>query len=179
MHDEQKELFEILVAGSLNILFLALIAPLLWALGSPALALRLARGYGVLWIVIFLTGGVLVRAQEFFRVNLYDHPDAFVNSNLAASCLLQAGWSAFAALAVHHLVAGAPVWLALILHLTGFLSCLFAFFAVSSFYQGHIYKFISLPLALVCYVVFSAWTPSARALFGWFFDLFDRRAAAP
>jgi hypothetical protein len=93
--------------------------------------------------------------------------------------LLQAGWSAFAALTVRGFVAGAPAWLALILHLVGALSCLVAFFAVSSFYQGHIYKLISLPLALVGYVVFSAWTPGARALFGWFFDLFERRAATP
>jgi hypothetical protein len=179
MHDDQKELFEILVAGVLNIIFLALVTLLLWALGSPRLAFRLAKGYGVLWIVIFLTGAMLVRAQGFFRVNIYDHPDAFVNSNLAASCFLQAGWSAFAALSVHGFVAGAPVWLALTLHVVGFLSCLVAFFAVSSFYQGHVYKLFSLPLALVCFVVFSAWTPGARALFGWFFDLFERRTATP
>jgi hypothetical protein len=179
MHEDQKELFEIFFAGSLNIIFLVLITLLLWALGSPLLALRLAKGYAVLWIVIFLTGGVVVRVQEFFRVNIYDHADAFVNSNLAASCFLQAGWSAFAALAVHGFVAGAPAWLALTLHVAGFLSCLVAFFAVSSFYQGHIYKLLSLPLALIGFVVFSAWTPGARALFGWFFDLFEKRTAAP
>jgi hypothetical protein len=52
LQDEQKDLFEIVVAIALNVLFLALIALLLWPLGRTLLALRLARGYGLLWIVI-------------------------------------------------------------------------------------------------------------------------------
>jgi hypothetical protein len=172
MDDEQRELFEILVAVGLNVVFLALVAPLLWALGSPLAAFRLAKGYVVLWVVSVVICALVLRVQSFLRVNLYDHPDAYVNSNLVVSCFLQVGWSAFAALTVHSFVAGAHAWLAVVLCLVGVLSCLVAFFVVSSFYQGHVYKLISLPLALVGFVVFSVWHASGHALFGWFFDLF-------
>jgi len=50
MHDGQEELFEILFACALNLLFLALIVLLLWPLGRPLLAIRLAKAYGILWI---------------------------------------------------------------------------------------------------------------------------------
>jgi hypothetical protein len=178
MHDERKELFEVLVACALNILFLALSVLLLWALGRPTLAFRLAKGYGVLWLGMLVTFVLLARLQRLFRVNIYDHPDAYVISNLVVSCLLQAGWAAFAALAVHGTMAGAAGWLVVLLYLIGGLSCLVAFFAVSSFYQGHIYKLISLPLALLGFIVFSVWSASGRVLFGWFFALFGAANSA-
>lgn len=170
-HEDQKDLWEILFASLLNIVFLLLLALLLWPLlGSPRLAWRLAKGYSVLWGVVYVAAILVNRIQDYFRVNIYDHADAFVYSNLAVSCILQTGWSAFAALTVQSYAAGAPPWVALILYLVGTLSCLVAFFAVSSFYQGHIYRFISLPLALVGYVVFNVWPASGRVLFGWFFN---------
>lgn len=172
MHDDRKELFEVLTAGALNILFLALLALLLWPAGRSALAFRLAKGYGVLWVVVYVTSVLVNRVQRLCRVNLYDHADAYVISNLAASCFLQVGWSAFAALTVHGFVVVAPVWIVALLYLAGGLSCLIAFFAVSSFYQGHIYKMVSLPLALVSFIVFSVWPASGRVMYGWFFDLF-------
>jgi hypothetical protein len=172
MHDDQKELFEILVAGILNVVFLTLIASLLWPLGRSMLLFRLTKGYAILWVVIYVTFLLLYRIQRVLRVNIYDHHDAFVISNLAVSCFLQAGWSAFAALTIHSFVGGEPAWVVVILYPVGVLSCLIAFFAVSSFYQGHVYKLISLPLALVAFIVFSAWTAIARAMYGWFFELF-------
>lgn len=172
MRDEQKELFEIIFAVTLNAFALALLALLLWPLGRTALALRFAKGYGVLWVVIYVTFLLLYRIQHFFRVSIYDRPNAFVISNLAVSGFLQVGWAAFAAPAVHDFAAGAPVGVALILHLAGVLSCLVAFFAVTSFYQGHVYKLIGLPLALCCFVVFSVWPAVGRATYGWFFELF-------
>lgn len=171
-HDDQKELFDILFAFLLNLIFLTLIALLFWSLGSPRTAFRLAKGYAVLWLVVFVSVALLNRIQGFFRVNIYDHPNAYVNSTLAVSCLLQACWSAYAALTAHDFAAGAHAWRAVILYAVGFLSCLVAFFVVSSFYRGHIYKFISLPLASVCFVVFSVWRAGGRALFGWLFDIF-------
>lgn len=155
MGDDQKELFEIVVASALNILFLALIALLLWPLHKTSLAFRMAKGYAVLWIVTFITAMLVNRIQEFFRVNLYDHPNAYLISNLAASCLLQLGWSAFAALTVYSFVIGASTWVMVTLYLVGGLSCLVAYFVVSSLYQGHVYKLISLPLALVGFILFS------------------------
>jgi len=172
MHDNQKELFEVLVAGALNVAFLALITLLLWSLGKPLPAFRLAKGYGILWIIAFASIMLVDRIHRLFRVDLYTHTDAYVLSNLAVSCFLQAGWSAFAAVTVQGFVAGAPVWMVLTLHLVGVLSCLIAFFAVSSFYQGHIYKMISLPLAFVSYIVFSVWPAGGSVMYGWFFDLF-------
>ena len=166
MHDDQKELFEIIVAIAMNVVFLALIVLLLWPLGRPLLAFRLAKGYGVLWGLTFVAAVLGNRIQEFFRVNIYDRANAYVISNLAVSCFLQVGWSAFAALTVHSFVRGAPVWIAVILHVVGALSCLIAFFAVSSFYQGHIYKMVSLPLALVSFIVFSAWPAGSRLMYG-------------
>lgn len=50
MHDEQDGLFEMLVALALTLLFLTLIALMLWPLGGLGLASRLAKGYGVLWL---------------------------------------------------------------------------------------------------------------------------------
>jgi hypothetical protein len=172
LHEDQKDLFEILVALALNILFLALIALLLWPLSLLGLAWGLAKAYGVLWLVIFGTAPLVNRFHHLLRMNLYDRSNAYVISNLAVSCFLQVGWSAFAALTVHGFIGGMPVWVVVVLYLVGILSCLAAFFAVSSFYQGTIYKFVSLPLALVSFLVFSVWPASGRAIYGWFFGLF-------
>jgi hypothetical protein len=162
LHDDQKNLFELLLALALNVLFLALSALLLWPLDRLVLVLSLAKGYGILWLATFLIYPLLMGLQHLFRVNLYDHANAFVISNLAVSCLLQVGWSAFAAMAVHGIMTGAPVWLAVLLYLVGVLSCLIAFFAVSSFFQGAIYKLVSLPLALVSFLAFSVSACPAR-----------------
>jgi hypothetical protein len=170
LHEDQKDVWDILFACVLNIVFLLLIALLLWPLGSPMLAWRLAKGYSVLWGMVYFAAMLVSRIQDYFRVNIYDHPDAFVYSNLAVSCILQIGWSAFAALVVQSFVAGASLWSMSILYFVGALSCLVAFFVVSSFYKGHIYRFISLPITLVAYIVFSVWPASGRVLFGWFFD---------
>ena len=172
MHEDQKELFELLFASALNIIFLLLVALLLWPLCRPGLALRLAKGYCVLWVDTYAIAILVNRIQRFFRVDLDDHPDAYVISNLVVSCFLQAGWSAFAALTVHSFTQGASIWMTLTLYLVGASSCLIAFFAVSSFYQGHIYRMISLPLSLIGFIVFSVWPASGRVLYGWFFELF-------
>lgn len=157
MHQDQKELFEILVASALNVVFLALIVLLLWPLGRPLLAFRLAKGYVVLWALTCVAAVLGNRIQELFRVNIYDRANVYVISNLAVSCLLQAGWSAFAAMTVHNFLPGASRWVVVIVYLVGFLSCLIAFFAVSSFYQGQIYKLVSLPLGLISFIMFSVW----------------------
>jgi hypothetical protein len=172
IHDEQKELFEFLVALVLNILFLALSALLLWPLDRLMLVFGLAKGYGLLWIVNYVTAGLLNGIHRFFRINMYDHFNTYVSSNLALSSFLQVGWSAFAALTVHSFVSGLSGWLVVSLYLVGGLSCLIAFFVVSSIYQGAIYKVISLPLALVSFLVFSVWPAAGHVTYGWFFQLF-------
>jgi hypothetical protein len=173
LHEDRKDLFEITVALVLDLLFLGLAALLLWPLGRAGLALSLAKGLGLLWVVLGLTGGLLHRVHEFFKVNLYDHSDAFVLSNLAVSCSLQIGWAAFAAPTVQLFLPNAPLWMIVVLYGVGALSCLAANYAVSSFFQGAIYRLTSLPLALVCFAVFSIWPAAAQVLFGWFFRLFE------
>ena len=170
--DDQKDFFEILVALVLNVLFLGLVALGLWPLDRHALALGLAKGYGVLWIVVGGAAVLVPRIQRLFRVDLYERGNAYVVSNLAVSCFLQVGWAAFAALSVRGFLAGAPGWVVVVLYLVGTLSCLIAFFVVSSVFQGAIYRLVSLPLALAGFAVFSVWPASGRALYRWFFRLF-------
>jgi hypothetical protein len=122
-----------------------------------------------LWLVIFGTAVLLNGTQRFWRMNMYNRANAFVISTLAVSCFLQVGWSAFAALTVRSFILDGPVWMGLILYLVGIISCLIAFFAVSSIYYGQIYRLISLPLILVSFLIFSVWPASGRLLYGWFF----------
>lgn len=157
VHEDRKDLFEIAVAFVLNLLFLGLTALLLWPVGRGGLVVSLAQGYGVLWLLLGVTAPLLRGAQRLLRVSLYDHPNAYVFSNLAVSCGLQAGWAAFAALTVPRSVPGTPLSGLVLLYCAGVLSCLAAFVVVSAFYQGTVYRVISLPLALMCFFVFSAW----------------------
>lgn len=174
MDEDQKTLYGIVFAIVLNIVFLALLALLLWPLDSATMAFRLAKGYVLFWIIVSVTALALSYVHKIFRVNIYDHADAYVNSNLAVSCFLQVGWSAFAALVVDSLVAvaGTPLWLVLIFYLAGILSCFVAFNIVSAFYHGQIYRIISLPLAFVSFIIFSVWPASGRLTYGRFFNLF-------
>jgi hypothetical protein len=172
MQDEQKELWEFLVALVINLLFLGLMALLLWPLGSLSLVWTLTKGYGLLWLFIFVTVILLSGIQRFFGMNMYDRANAHFFSTLAVSCLLQIGWSAFAALTITGFVTGLPLWQVVLLYVVGFLSGLIAFWDVSSLYSGQLYRLISLPLALVSYLVFSLWPAGARLTYGWLFELF-------
>ncbi|HEV2704797.1 MAG TPA: hypothetical protein VGV59_02675 [Pyrinomonadaceae bacterium] len=172
MHDDQKELFEILFAVTLNLVFVALIALLLWPLGNALLALRLSKGYIVLWLVMLMLAGSVYRVQEYFRVDMYEHANAFLFSNLAVSCLLQTGWTAFTAQTVQVFTAGASIWMMSVLYFIGFLSCLVAYYVVASFYQGSFYRLTSLPINVLSYIVFCVWPMAGRVLYGWFFEMF-------
>ena len=173
MEDEQSYLFEIVFALAVNLIFLALAALVLWPLGRAALALALAKGYVVFWLTVRATAGVLGMLHRAFRVNLYDHSDAYIISGLAVGGLMQAGWSAFAALAVRGFTADASAGVAVALYAVGALSCLAALYPVGAFYQGHIYKFTNLIIAPLTFALFAAWPAAARAAFGWYFDFFQ------
>jgi len=160
MHDDQKELFEILIALALNAGFIALVALVLWPLEKSSLAFRLAKGYGILWVMTWAVALMGNRIQDYLRVNIYERVNAYVVSNLAVSCFLQVGWAAFAAHTVNSFRPGTSTWIGIALGFVGVLSCLIAYFAVSSFYQGHIYKLISLPLGVISFITFSVgWRP--------------------
>jgi hypothetical protein len=169
LDDKQHNLFEFLVALTLNVLFLLLIIPLLWPLNSLRMVFDLAQGYGLLWLIMLVTAALLDLMQRVFRLNLYDHFNAYVLSTLAVNCALLVGWSAFAALTAHKFVPDLPVWRAALVYLAGGLSCPIASFVTGSIYQGTIYKLASLPVVLVSFLIFSIWPDSVRTILGWFF----------
>ena len=167
-----NEVFDQLVAVALNVVFEALILLLLWPLGKIELAFRLANGYGIFWLTVSVLTFFVIRIQHIFRINLYDRGNAFLAMNLAASVVLVVGWSAFAALTISSFVGGTPFWLVAVLWIIGFVSSFIACLIVGSFYMGHLYKFVSLPLALASFLVFAIWPAIGQALYGWFFTLF-------
>lgn len=166
------EAWEFLAGLVINALFLGLVALLLWSLGGPALAARLAKGYAVLWCVTSFTAISVGVIQAFLRLDINDNLDLYVAPGVAFGVVVLTGWAAFAALTVGGFVAGQPTWAAVVLYVTGFLASFVGCWVVSSFYQGHLYKMINMPLSLVTFLVFAAWPAAARALYGWFFDLF-------
>lgn len=168
----REEESNFLIAAVLNLIFLALIALLLWPLGKITLALSLAKGYVIFWSVAIVTALMLDRAQRFFRIEIDTHIDAYVISNLAHSVILLLGWSAFAALTIRAFAADTPIWLAAIIYFAGLVSSHTAYNILRAFYPGYIYTLITLSSALGSYVVFAVWPAAARSLFGWFFDLY-------
>jgi len=172
LHEDQKELFDYLFAVVLNIVFLAITGLLLWPLGRTIMAFHLAKGYWTFWAVLIITASLLALVQRIFRVDLYSHSGAYVISGLVVSGFLQAGWSAFAALVVQNSVTGAPVWIMIILYAAGGLSTYVAGVIVGALFTGTLYKFVSLALGIISFIVFSVWPAAGGAIYGWFFDLF-------
>ena len=172
LHEDQKEFFDYLFAIALNAVFLVLIALLLWPLGKATMALSLAKGYWIFWTAVIVTASVLAMLQRIFRMNLDDHFDAYVITGLIFSGFVQVGWSAFAAPVIHNFVAGAPIWIAIILYAAGVLSCWVATVIVAAFYMGSLYRTVNPILAIVSFIVFSVWPAAWSAIYRWFFDLF-------
>ena len=172
MHDDQKELFDYLFANVLNIVFLVLTALLLWPLGKATMALRLAKGYWIFWIVMLMTSAALVLIQRLLRMDLHSRSDAYVISALVLSGFLQVGWSAFAALLVSDFIADSSAWTALLLYTVGVVSCYVACVVVGAFYMGGLYRMVNLALAFLSFVVFNFWPAASRAIYGWFFNIF-------
>ena len=171
-HEDQKELFDYLFAIVLNVVFLALIALVLWPMGKTTIAFRFAKGYWIFWTALIVTASVMVLVQRIFRMDLYSHYDAYVISGLAVGGFVQVGWSAFAAPVIQSAVPQTPAWVMIILYAVGVLSCYVAFVIVSAFYMGAIYKMVNLLLAIFSFIVFSVWPSAGFAIYGWFFELF-------
>lgn len=169
---DSKTLWELIFAGGSILLFLGLSALLLWPFGKATLAIHLAKGYVVFWVVLSFASWALGLGHRMFRVESEPPSSPYVFTNLGLSAFLQVGWSAFAVLTVSRLLADSSIWLAAGLHLAGFLSSLVASVMVGAFYQGTLYKFVNGPLALVSYIVFAGWPALGRAIYGWFFALF-------
>lgn len=166
------EAWQVIVAVALCLVFPALAALALWPAGEAGVGLRLFKGLWVYWLVVPVVFVAAAWAYRRLRVDLYSHPDAYVVSNVVVSGLLMLGWSAFAALVAREAAAGAGLWLAGGLYLTGLLSCVVACQVVGSFYSGHVYKFASLLAGCAGFALFAAWPAAGRAAFGRFFNLF-------
>lgn len=171
LHEDQKGLFGYLYAIVLNAIFLALMALLLWPAGRAGVAWRFTKGYWVFWTVMIVTAALLTTFQRVFRLNASDRFNAYVVSGLAVSGIQQAGWSAYAALAVRDAADAASLWLTAALYLVGLLSCLVACAIVSAYYTGSIYRTANLPLSIATFALFSLWPAAGRTLYGWLFDL--------
>ena len=171
----EDEGLDLLIGIALTSLFLGLIILGLWPLDRTMMALRLAKGYGIFWVLTAATCQVLHLIQRVFRIDVDTHFDAYVISNLGGCVFLLAGWSAFAALTVRSFVVGAPIWIAVILYSVAFISSWVAFTVMSSFYTGRIYKIPNLIAAHASFVVFAVWPASGHLIYGWFFDLFLRK----
>ena len=172
LHEDQKELFDYLFAVVLNTSFLAITALLLWPMGQAWLAWRFTKAYWVLYVVLFWTAILLLVLQRRLRVDMYSHYDAYVVSGLVVSGVIQAGWSAFAALVIRELSAGVSTWVDVVLYGVGVFSCYVACVIVSALYKGSVYRLTNQLLAIVTFAGFSTWPTAARALYGWFFNLF-------
>jgi hypothetical protein len=165
-------MLDILIMISLNLLFWGLVALGLWPLGQVRLAVSLAWGYAILWLVVLASSLLLMPIERIFRLGVDSNFNAYVILNVVVSGWLVAGWSAFAAVTVGSFSAGTAVWLAAILYLVGFLSSYIAFAVTTTFYQGTIYKLASLPLALISYFIFALWPSAGWVIYGWFLAFF-------
>ena len=150
---------------------LLLVALATWGLGGSGPALSLAAGFGLFCLVTFCVPWFVAGVQSALGVNMDDRYNAFVLSNLAVSATLLVAWAAFAALTFGGAAADAAIWRAALLYLLGLFSCHMAFTVMGEFYSGTFYRYNNLPIMAVAYVVFCAWPPAARFLFGWFFGL--------
>lgn len=172
IQDAPVEALDFVVVFVFNVLFVGLAALALWGLGVTPLAARLAKAYAVLWGAAAFAHMALSMLQSILRINMYDHPDGFVYSNLAVCFLLLPAWTAYAALEVRAFADGASFWTAALLYFIGFVASFVAWKAVCAFFRGYVYQAVNLPVALVGYVLFAAWPPAARTLYGWLFELF-------
>jgi len=172
LHEDQKEWFDYFFALSLNAVFVAVIALLLWPFGKATVALSLGKAYWMFWTVLIVTSAVMVLAQRIFRMDLYSHYDAYVISGLIVSGFVQVGWSAYAASVVRSSAAEASIAVAIVLFIVGVISSWVASVIVGVYYMGSIYRTVNSLLGILSFVVFCVWPAAGLAIYGWFFDLF-------
>jgi hypothetical protein len=146
---------------------LSVAAVALLPLGRAALLWQIVRAFMLLWGVMLMSAWALQRVQELLRVVDDPPSDAYVLSNLAVGAALLVAWTGCTALLIRESATGAPVWVAAILHAIGFVASHAAYSTLTVIYGGTIYRTVNLFVALGGFVLFAAWPPAARALFGW------------
>lgn len=149
------------------LMVLAVLAILFLPLRRWELLWQMARGMGVLWAALIVAAWLMYRVQRLLRVRDDPPSDAYLLSNTAVGVVLLSAWGGYSALVVDASAAGAPVWAAAILYLGGVLAAHAAFSVISAIYPGSFYRYVNAPVALAAYILFAAWPPAARALFGW------------
>lgn len=174
LHEDQKEFFDYLFALVLNIVFVVVVALLLWPLGRASMAFRLGKGYWMFWTVLIVMNALLALAQRFFRIDLYERYNAYVISGLAVSGILQIGWSAYVAPVVHDSAAAASIWIAIVLYGVGVFSTYVASAIIGAYYSGGLYRLVNPILGFVSFLVFSIWPIAGLAVYGWFFRFLAR-----
>lgn len=168
MSDETREAIERMRWEAIwNGIVLVVAAVLLLPLGRGPLLWELTRAFMVLWGVVLMAAMLMQRLQSALRVVDDPPSDAFLLSNLAVGVVLLLIWGGYTVLLIRDSATGAPWWIAAILHVVGFLASHGAFSAVSGVYPGSFYRTFNLPVALGSFILFAAWPPAARALFGW------------
>lgn len=146
---------------------LSVTAVVLLPLGRAALLWQMIRAFMLLWGVMLMSAWALQRVQGLLRVVDDPPSDAYVLSNLAVGAALLIAWTGCLALLVRESAMGAPPWVAAVLHAIGFVASHAAYGTLSVVYGGTIYRTVNLFVALGGFVLFAAWPPAARALFGW------------
>lgn len=172
IRDAPIEALDFVVFFAINVIFVGLITLALWPPEMTALAVRLAKAYAVLWGAVAFAHTALSMIHSILRIDIYDHYDFFVYSNLAVGFLHLPAWSAYAALAARDFAAGATPWTAALVYAVGLLASFVAWKVYCVFYRGYIYQAVTLPLALVTFALFALWPAAGRVLYGWLFDLF-------
>jgi hypothetical protein len=166
------ETWDVLTAFGVGLVFVGLMALVLWPLEKARLALSFAKSYGIFWLVVHIVFLLLSTIQRVLGISLYDRINAYVASGLAVNSFLIMGWSAFAALTLPGFLEGTAVWVAVIIWMFAFLSTCIAWLIAASYFRGHIYKLVALPLAVASLLVFALWPAGARSIYGWFFRFF-------
>ncbi|MBX7219370.1 MAG: hypothetical protein K1Y36_05455 [Blastocatellia bacterium] len=167
LDDEQKDLYEFLIATLVAILFLGLAAVFLWPFGKAGFTWSLAKGYVIFWGISAIVVFIVSVLQRRLRVNMYDRFNLFLGSNLLFGGLLQFGWSAFAVQRLHVHLGGTSGLGQVALYTVGLLSCYVAFMVVSLSYEGWVYRFVNLALAMASYVALCVWPKAAQTVMGW------------
>lgn len=150
-----------------NLLVLAFAAVLLLPMGRWSLLWELTRAFMLLWGLLLMLAAAVERAQSLLRVEEDPPSDAYVLSNLAVGVVLLVSWGGYTALLIRESARGAPVWVVALLQVVGIVASHAAFSVVAGIYRGSLYRTVNMPVAVGGYVLFSAWPPAARALFGW------------
>lgn len=169
--EAREELLDFLIILGINLLFLGLMTLLLWPLGRLAFAGQLAWGFLGLWIFLLLVATLHGWIERWLRIDMYRNYNLYVLINLSVSLWLILGWSTYAAQLANPYLASAAGWRVGAFFTVGLLSSYVGSLVVTLVYRGTIYQLMSIPAALLGFILFVLWPASGQFLYGWFFNL--------